>query len=78
MSMRRALARIFRLGRRGRPPLTILAPVAPPIDNSIVENAASAAVFLGINKRTAKLRAAAFYRAGMSEGELLKAIISGD
>jgi hypothetical protein len=69
-AMRKLFKRKARASRSMKPPLPVL-----PIPD-VVRDAASAAVFLGVNKTQARARATEFYRQGMTEGELLRLIIS--
>lgn len=72
---RRAAMRQF-FKRKVRRRSAIVRSAVPVPD--VVRDAASAAVFLGMNKATARARAGEFYRVGMTEGELLRLIILGD
>lgn len=76
MSIKRraAMRKLFKGKRKRRAAITR---VVIPIPD-VVRDAASAAVFLGVDKATAHARASHYYRGGMLEGELLRLVISGD
>lgn len=69
---RAAMRRFFKRKARRR---SVIVRSAVPVPD-VVRDAASAAAFLGMNKTTARARAGEFYRAGMTEGELLRLVLN--